>query len=432
MIRTIEEYLAAYVPRWIPTRTTSTSSVGCCIFHDDRHPSMVINHASSDPDKHWFNCLSPGCRVNGAGLYGIVRWVEFGGRDDNDTRHEIALRVHELRDENRDAQAEAEARAKTQERFAAVTLQPDSGEQHDATQEEMQLMTAAFDFWRTQLWHTNTLNAQTARHYLAKERGVSLEWAKYTHTVGYAPPMPRYSSLYGTFCAALEERCGKTWKRIAQQLGILNDQEQVCVQHRLMFANYNWSGNHALVTAYQGRTLSQDEKAQRFYKFVFPRGLIKRPFTIPDGESYGYRFQGTVLLESYIGVLQLSEPNARAYNHPAILAFAEMGTGPDLPLETWSQPIYLCHDHDRPIQSVRNGQQVLVRPGDELAHKRLKYCREQGITQVARVRVPQMYKDPDTFIRQCGLEAFLALLLEAEEALSAFIPQEQAAIAACL
>lgn len=379
IITSIEEYLSTFLS-WEPVKRNSNNLVGLCPFHNEQVPSFSIVTPSADPATHYFRCHALHCGVAGRGLYGIVRVHEFGGVD---RKAEIRARCNELEGKG--------VEGVTHEEKPIFDQVHESG--REPTSEEIEVMTVACEWW-IRAFYGYGQRAKDARTYL-QGRGVDLDYARQVRTVGYAPYISPSYSTYTSFLKKLAE-CGPRWKEIAQDLGIINLNERVSFQHRMVFMQRDEKGK---IISFQGRTLQEDYQEKKTPKFLMPHGLKKPVYTLPVAHPL---LQGSVLLESYVGVLALTQRR--------IETGAQLGENTVIALEDWSWPVYLAQDGDPLKWSSRLA--AFVRAGDELAKKHMAYAIEHNIPAY-RVPIPLVDKDPDTVLLQRGFTAWLDLMAEA-------------------
>ncbi len=356
---TVEQILTAtdivdLIGSYIPVRRAGTRFQALCPFHNEKTPSFSI-----DPAKQFFHCF--GCKKSGDAI-SFVR--EYEGLPFGDAVRKLGERAG----------------------IAVVEQELDPKEEADRRRRGQLL-----DLHRklTAYYHELLLNTPEARHardYL-KSRDFTRETAE-RWKIGWAPPKEMF--------VAWAKAEGLRGRDLADA-GILKMSERGSAyfyfRNRLMFPISNDYGD---VIGFSGRQLEENAREGKYVNTPETR-LFKKSNVLfgLDKARKGILDEKSVLIcEGQIDAIVCQErgiPNAIA---PLGTAFPEPHART---LRRYTKTAILCYDSDT--------------AGNKAAESAFKALASEGLA----VKVVAMPKgeDPDSFIRQHGIEAFRGLLEKA-------------------
>ncbi len=335
----------------VALKRSGRNYLGLCPFHADRKPSFVVNE-----EKQIFRCF--GC---GAGGDLIGFYMRFHNLDFVEAVRELARRF--------DIPFRLEGEEKGSQRHKAL----------------FEVNEKAQRFFSQMLWASAV--GEEARSYL-RQRGLSVETAR-SFGLGFAPPS--YDSLASHLKLAGIELS------LAEEAGLLVRREDGSFydrfRHRLIFPIYDLAGR---VAGFGGRIIGAGEP-----KYLnTPETQVYRKGSLLYGLFHTRNFIRTagfgLLVEGYLDLLALYEAGIRE-------VAASLGTA-------------LTSQHVRQMKGLAR-EWYLVFDADEAglkaAMRAAPICLNEGL--FPRVILLPEGEDPDSFVRQQGVRAFLALKEKALE-----------------
>jgi DNA primase len=334
--------IVSLIERYVPLKKAGTSYKACCPFHNEKTPSFNVS-----PTKQFYHCF--GCQAHGTA---ITFLMEYSGMSFPEAIKDLAQQ-------------------------AGLKVPEDDAPQQDRTQLRtlQEAMDRATRFYREQLKH-----APRAVAYL-KERGLTGEIAK-TFGIGYAPD--DWQGLHQVFKSDYDgSALLESGLVIQNEAGRRYDR----FRDRVMFPILDQRGN---IIGFGGRVIGQGEpkylnspETPLFEKGRELYGLFQARQSIRDSGV-------VVVVEGYMDVVALAQ-----YGFGS--AVATLGTATTAihiqKLFRQSNKVVFCFDGDN--------------AGRKAAKRALDACLEQlADDREARFLFLPPEHDPDSFIREQGLEAF--------------------------
>lgn len=360
---TLQQVLAStdivdLVGRAVKLKRAGTNWVGLCPFHNEKSPSFNVR-----PSTNSYHCF--GC---GAGGNAFRFVMEHDGLTFMEAVKQLADRAGiRIEEEVWDANAERIAK----QRSMMIRIHQELAA------------------WYHQLLMKHPM-ADEARKYL-KGRGISAEMAK-NWQIGYAPPQMQPLREW-----AVKMGFGRD---LLVEAGILAVSEErgdsyPRFRHRLMFPICNDNGE---VIAFSGRVLDKDSKMAKYLnspetllfnksKVLFGFHKSKRPIS-KAGQA--------IVCEGQIDTLMVYEAGVQNVVAGQGTAFTEYHARA---LKRQADEIVLCYDSDN--------------AGYKAAERAFQALVPYGL--IVKVAMLPAGEDPDSYIRNSGVEAFAKLVKEAAD-----------------
>lgn len=334
--------IVSLIERYVPLKKGGANYMACCPFHNEKSPSFTVS-----PSKQFYHCF--GCGAHGTAI-GFL--MEYNGLSFRDAIQELA-----------------------QQLGMALPQEDNSNQPRTQSPSLLDAMKRAAQFYREQLRH-----APTAIEYL-KKRGLTGEIAK-QFGIGYAPA--DWQSLKSVFGTQYEDAI-----LLEAGLQIQNDtgRRYDRFRDRVMFPILDQRGN---VIAFGGRVIGAGEP-----KYL---NSPETPLFEKGHELYGLhqarqaiRESGTVVVvEGYMDVVALAQFGFAQ-------AVATLGTA------TTATHIQKLFRHAERI--------VFCFDGDNAGRKAARRALENSLELLAddkeiRFLFLPPEHDPDSYVRENGLEAF--------------------------
>ncbi len=344
------------VGRYVALKKRGRNYVGLCPFHTEKTPSFTVN-----PEKQIFHCF--GCGVGGNVFRFIMRHENLSFVD---TVKRLALE-------------------------AGIEI-PVSQEIRQQASENERLFKAnenARRFFQVQLEHA----PKTVKDYL-KKRGLSPQSIE-LFQIGFAPEGWDHLLKYiqkGNFSQKPYQKSGLLLT--GEKSGKRYDR----FRNRLMFPIHNPSGK---VVGFGGRQLDDDKNSPKYINS--PESPIYQKSRVLYGLYFAreaIRESGfTIFVEGYMDVIQWYQSGVQNVAATSGTALTEDHARL---IRRYSNRVILCYDADKA------GVNAAIRGGEVLFQQNID----------AEVLILPEDEDPDSYIRQHGKAAFLALLNTARDYLS--------------
>jgi len=344
------------VSRYVSLKKRGRNYVGLCPFHTEKTPSFTVN-----TEKQIFHCF--GCGAGGNVFRFLMRYENLSFVD---TVKRLA-------------------------REAGIEI-PVSQEIRQQVSKNERLFKAnenARTFFQFQLKHA----PKTLKDYL-KKRGISPKSIE-LFQVGYAPEGWDHLLKYiqkGNFSQKPYQKLGLLLT--GEKSGKLYDR----FRNRLMFPIHNPSGK---VVGFGGRQLDDNKNSPKYINS--PESPVYQKSRVLYGLYFAreaIRESGfTIFVEGYMDVIQLYQSGVQNVVATSGTALTEDHARL---IRRYSNRVFLCYDADKA------GVNAAVRGGEVLFQQNID----------AEVLILPEGEDPDSYVRQHGKAAFLALLKTAPDYLS--------------
>ncbi len=361
----IEQVLSAtdivdLVQSYVPLKRAGSQFRANCPFHNEKTPSFYVN-----PARQSFHCF--GC---GKGGNAISFVIEYENLPFMEAVRKLAGRagvtIHE------------------------EELSPEMEQKRRSKGRILDLHREAADFMHRQLLTSPA--AGHARDYL-KSRGFGREMAV-NWTVGWMPDDAR------VFLDWARERKFTGRELVDSGICYLKEESpasgiRVRFRDRLMFPVRNEIGD---VIAFSGRQLREDPNSGKYVNspetFIFRKSKVL--YALDRAKKPILREKAALLCEGQLDVISCHELGVDHAIAPLGTAFTREHARL---LRRYTQQVLVCYDADR--------------AGLAAAERVFRELTPEGLA----VRIVQMTAgdDPDTYLKQHGVEAFRSLLLEARE-----------------
>lgn len=337
---------------YVPLKRAGASFVALCPFHREKSPSFHVN-----PNKQIFHCF--GCH-KGGDVFTFVQ--EYEHLSFPEAVKQLAERAHIPLEW--DESPEAKQRVQVKDLLYKI-------------HEEL-----------TSRWHQLLLNdaqGEAGRRYL-EQRGISAE-AVSLFRLGFAPP--EWSDTVNwakskSYDLALMEEAGLVARKED------SDHRYDRFRNRLMFPISDKLGR---VIAFSGRVINDEEKGAKYVNspetLLFKKG--KELFGLDKARRPALEAKKMVVCE---GQLDLIACHVNGLKNVVAPQGTALTADHARVLKNYVNEVILCFDSDNA------GQQAIQRSFDDL-------LKTGTAVKVARLPSPH---DPDSFIREFGVEAFGALL----------------------
>lgn len=339
-----------------------------CPFHQERTPSFSVN-----PQRQIFKCF--GCGAGGS----VIRFVmTYESLDFISAAKKLADRAG-IKIAEAEMSAEDHARYGMRRRLLALHAE-------------------VAEFFHHQLLRKP--GAQVAREYL-KARGINGDVAK-AWKLGYAPDAWDTMRVFGRAQGfSNEELIGSGLVAPRHEEGESEEAEPSPqtfydrFRHRLMFPIHNDSGE---VVAFSGRVLSKEERGGKYVNspetMLFSKGAVL--YGLHKSKRALINKNSAIVCEGQLDLITAFEAGIQNVVAPQGTAFTERQAHK---LKQYVEEVVLCFDSDA--------------AGQKAAEKTLEHLLRENLL----VRVVQMPpgQDPDSLIREQGVEAFAARVAAAQD-----------------
>lgn len=334
--------IVSLIERYVPLKKGGANYMACCPFHNEKSPSFTVS-----PSKQFYHCF--GCGAHGTAI-GFL--MEYSGLSFRDAIRDLA-----------------------QQLGMQLPQEDANPEQHAQSQSLLEVMKRSSQYFREQLRF-----APTAIEYL-KKRGLTGEIAK-QFGIGYAPA--DWQNLKSVFGSHYDDP-----QLLEAGMVIQNDagRRYDRFRDRVMFPILDQRGN---VIAFGGRVIGAGEP-----KYL---NSPETPLFEKGHELYGLfqarqaiRESGTVVVvEGYMDVVALAQFGFAQ-------AVATLGTA------TTATHIQKLFRHAERVVFCFDGDKA----GRKAAHRALENSLEllADDKEIRFLFLPPEH-DPDSFVRENGLEAF--------------------------
>jgi len=348
----ILDYLAEKL--WYPTSKTDDTATGCCMFHNDHNPSLMIGINRTRGE--YFRCQASQCAATGT-LERLVLFYEF--RDNPRCWPEVFEWTKAWRGNS----------AIPSSSSSSPSLLLPRQTMYASWQQRMLLTT--FMKWAHVYLHSPTGDA--ARAYLC-ERGLGLVSLHHLGT-GYVPTS---GSSFQYLVARMRE-VDPDWRKLACSLGILTKAGGLRLAGRVIFFVQD-AFEQAIY--YQARVIGETKSKAR--KWLNPPVIARVPFQMPVPRTGYPHIAGTLVVENALVAALLAETF-----HASVISTG--GSGCHIDLSQYEEPFWLCQDQDE--------------AGEKQAYELAVTCDKGGYTW-HRIHWDRRFKSPDDLILRLGKRAF--------------------------